>query len=489
MEENRMKKQPNVILLMCDQFRGDCLSFAHHPDVKTPFLDTLAANGTFFNRGYSACPSCIPARAALFTGKTPAHTGRVGYQDGIDWDYEHMLAQEFSDHGYQSACIGKMHVHPPRLACGFQTLKLHDGYIGHYRKANLPYWQHQNISDDYMHFLKGKHGIDADVNAGGVENNSWVTHPWIYPERDHPTNWVVDESIRFLETRDRSKPFFLMASFVRPHPPFDAPQSYYDMYKDKDLRAPAQGDWVDPALCQSDGMIMDSIHGCRDGTMRHDAMAGYYACITHIDHQIGRFITALENDETYNDTIIVFTSDHGELLFDNDCFRKVLPYEGSTHIPYIIHVGKNIKKTLPHTSESVVELRDIMPTLLDICELPIPEDIDGISLKHEIFEQQPIDRNYIHGEHARDIEQSNHYIVTSTDKYIWFSQTGIEQYFDLASDPREEHDRIQDESKASRIQELRSYLISELANREEGFSDGTKLLVGQPLKMTIATKK
>lgn len=119
-----MPQQPNVLLIMCDQMRGDCLGIDGHPDVQTPYLDTLAADGMLFENAYSACPSCIPARAALFCGKTPAGTGRVGYQDGIAWEYDHMLAQEMRDGGYQTAVVGKMHVHPPRLGCGFEHMRL-----------------------------------------------------------------------------------------------------------------------------------------------------------------------------------------------------------------------------------------------------------------------------------------------------------------------------------------------------------------------------
>lgn len=472
-------KKPNILLLMCDQFRGDCLSFANHPDVKTPYLDTLADDGIFFKNGYSACPSCIPARAALLSGRSQKLHGRVGYQEGINWNYDHMLAEELSKGGYYTQCVGKMHVHPPRFLCGFQGLKLHDGYIGHYRKANTPYYQHQNVSDDYMRFLKDKLGNFADVNGSGVENNSWITHPWPYEERYHPTNWVVDESIQFLEMRDRTKPFFLMASFVRPHPPFDAPKSYFDMYYGKKLREPAQGDWVDHHLCEQHGKTMDSIHGCNDEELRHQAMAGYYACITHIDHQIGRLITALENDETYNDTIILFTADHGELLFDNECFRKVLPYQGSINIPMIMHIGKNIRKVTPYKSDTIVELRDIMPTLLELAGLDIPETVDGLSLKQEIFNEPKNEREYLHGEHAGG-NQSNHAIITKEDKYIWFSQTGVEQYFNLINDPREEHNLINDESVRERIALLKKYLIDELKEREENYTDGTNLLKGTP---------
>lgn len=480
-----MSKRPNIILLMSDQYRGDCLSFLDHPDVKTPYLDTLASDGICFTNAYSACPSCVPARACLFTGKKPEHTGRVGYQDGVTWNYQHMMAEEFSQNNYQTVCIGKMHVHPPRLSCGFQTLKLHDGYIGHYRRANLPYWMHQNVSDDYMRTMCDKLGKDFDVNGSGVENNSWITHPWIYDERYHPTNWVTDESINFLETRDRTKPFFLMASYVRPHPPFDPPTTYYDMYKDKDLKEPLKSDWMKPELTKRDGKIMDSLHGCSDDRMTHDALAGYYASITHLDHQIGRLITALENDGTYNDTIIIFTSDHGDMLFDHGLFRKSLPYNGSSNIPYIIHVGKNIAKTVPHKSTSVVELMDIMPTLLDLSSIKIPEDIDGMSLKDEIYEGKHIDRDYIHGEHSGLDEIASQWIITEKDKYIWFTQSGEEQYFDLEKDPNELHNAIQDSNYQTRITELRQILIKELYGREEGYTDGKKLIAHQKQKLIL----
>ena len=159
--------------------------------------------------------------------------------------------------------------------------------------ASIPHFQHQTVTDDYLYDLKNALGSHADFNASGPECNSWVTHPWIYEERLHPTNWVTEESIRFLETRDRTRPFFLMSSYVRPHQPFDAPASYFDLYKDKELRAPACGDWDDTASTEQFGYRKDSIYGCNDAEQQHNAMAGYYACITHVDHQIGRLLSAL----------------------------------------------------------------------------------------------------------------------------------------------------------------------------------------------------
>lgn len=478
--------QPNILLLMCDQFRGDCLSFAGHPDVKTPYLDTLAAEGAFFGHAYSSCPSCIPARAALFTGKSQANHGRVGYEDGIDWNYDHMLAQELSDGGYQTGCIGKMHVHPVRKHCGFQSLRLHDGYLGHYRSATIPHCQHQTVTDDYLYDLKKVMGPQADVTASGPECNSWVTHPWIYDEHLHPTNWVTEESIRFLETRDRTRPFFMMSSYVRPHQPFDAPASYFDLYKDKQLREPAIGDWEDSSNTEHFGFIKDSIYGCRDAALRHNALAGYYACITHVDHQIGRLLTALMESGEYENTVIIFLSDHGELLFDHHLYRKVFPYEGSTHIPLLIRTGKNVCPTTPIRSNTLAELRDILPTILDFAHLPIPEGVDGFSLVPEITGTGHNNRPYLHGEHSFHSCLSNQFIVTETDKYIWYSETGKEEYFHLALDPREQHNAINDPQYQERIDWLRNALIRELDGREEGYSDGASLRRGYKPVTTLS---
>ena len=208
-------------------------------------------------------------------------------------------------------------------------------------------------------------------------------------------------------------------------------------------------------------------------------MAGYYGSISHVDHQIGRIITALHEEGVYDDTIIVFVSDHGEMLFDHSLWRKVFPYEGSTHIPFLMHIGKNIAPIIPHKVEGIAELRDIMPTLLELCDIDVPDSVDGISLVKNVLSDTQEIREYLHGEHSFHSAFSNHYIVTPQDKFIWYSETGQEQYFDLINDPRESHDAIHDETYQKRIDELRNILIQELKDREEGYSDGTKLIKGK----------
>lgn len=175
-------KQPNIVLIMTDQLRGDCMSFAGHSDVKTPYLDTLASKGVAFDNAYSSCPTCIPARAALHTGMSQTGHGRVGYEDGVAWNYAHTMAGELSKAGYYTQCVGKMHVYPLRNLTGFHHVELHDGYLHYNRRSDVPYYENQKVADDYMYWLKKEKGIDADVIDTGLECNSWVSRPWMYDE-------------------------------------------------------------------------------------------------------------------------------------------------------------------------------------------------------------------------------------------------------------------------------------------------------------------
>ena len=479
-------KQPNIILIMTDQLRWDCLGYAGHPDVKTPYLDTLAAKGVVFDHAYSACPSCIAARAALHTGMEQSHHGRVGYEDNIPWNYEHTMAGELTKAGYYTQCVGKMHVHPLRNYLGFDNVDLHDGYLHAARYGSVPYKESQFVADDYFYWLKQELGVTADVTDTGIDCNSYLARPWMHEEKYHPTNWVTERSLDFLRRRDPRKPFFLMASYLRPHPPFDAPQYYFDLYKDKELRAPFIGSWETDEYLKRDGRIFDSKTGPVDPELARQAQIGYYACITHLDHQIGRLIMALIEQELYDDSIIIFTSDHGEELCDHHMFRKSRPYEGSCHIPLLISAGKNVLPDIKSSSvcHDVAELRDIMPTLLEIAGTEIPAPVDGHSLLPLAKDPGSTARTWLHGEHSYG-EFSNHWIVTETDKYIWYSETGEEQYFCLKEDPHELINRIGDAGCQDRIKELRGHLIDSLKGRLEGFTDGSVLIPGRPYPPTL----
>lgn len=461
--------KPNIVLIVADQFRGDCLGFMGHPDVKTPYLDTLASRGAYFPNMYSACPSCIPARAALLTGLSQEHTGRVGYQDGLPWEYEHTLAGELSKEGYYTQCVGKMHVHPPRKLMGFHNIEIHDGYLHYYRREDTPACEHQTFYDDYLYWLKDQKGITRDIDDAGVQCNSWLARPWPYEEKYHPTNWVTERALDFLRKRDREQPFFLNVSYVRPHPPLDAPQCYFDMYRHMNLRKPVRGDWNDETALLARGREFDSLTGTLDEHQTNEALIGYYACITHLDHQIGRLFEALPKN-----TVVMFTSDHGEMLMDHMLFRKSLPYRGSANVPMILYGTDLLGR-----QDRVCELRDVLPTLVDIAGGEKRDFTDGESLL-----DQGTGREYLHGEHTYG-ELSNHYIVTRKDKYLWFTKTGREQYFDLEKDMYETHNAINDECCKERTAFLRRCLIESLKDRPEGFVKDGCLVSGRPVSPMI----
>lgn len=211
----------------------------------------------------------------------------------------------------------------------------------------------------------------------------------------------------------------------------------------------------------------------------------YSALVEHIDHQIGRFLLKLGEYGLLDDTIIVFGSDHGDMLGDHTCLRKSFPYQGSIHIPLLVYdPGENLGEKKDINLDQIVELRDIMPSLLDFCDIDIPDTVEGSSVKGLINGKNEDLRKYLHGEHAYG-KYSNHYIIDKNYKYIWYSQTGLEQFFDMKTDPHETKDLTETKEYGDLIAKYRKYLIKELEGREEGFVKDEKLIVGRPIKTTL----
>ena len=471
-----MSDKPNVILICVDQWRGDCLSIAGHPVVHTPFLDRLALKGARFTRAYTAVPSCIAARAALYTGLGQRTHGRVGYQDGVPWDYPVTIAGEFTRHGYQTQAVGKMHVYPERSQMGFQNVILHDGPLHFARRQN----RNLDMVDDYLPWLRQQLGREADYFDHGVNCNSTVARPWDKPEHVHPTNYIVTQAIDFLRRRDPRKPFFLYMSFHRPHPPYDPPAWAFEQYLHRPMPDVPVGDWVDVLAEYADPFRPDTIVGEIPPHLLHRARAGYYGHMTHIDQQVNRFVENLEDFGLYDDTFICFVADHGELIGDHHLFRKCLPYEGSARVPLMLKGPRNAGIRRNAALNPVVELRDVMPTLLDCAGLPIPEAVEGRSFLPIARGENCEWRDYVHGEHVI-LGQSVQWVTDGHEKYVWFSGTGHEQLFDLDDDPQELHDLAGDSAAAGRVAHWRGVLMEELAGREEGFTDGERLIPGQPV--------
>jgi arylsulfatase A-like enzyme len=472
------QKRPNIVLICADQWRGDCLGAAGHPAVETPYLDDMCLYGTRFTAAYSATPSCISARAALMTGLSQRSHGRVSYEDSVTWNYETYLADEFTRHGYQTQAIGKMHVFPERSQCGFQNVILHDGYL-HASRARGGV--RLELNDDYIQWLREKSGNPtADYFDHGLNCNGFVVRPWDKAEELHPTNYITTQAVDFLRRRDTRKPFFLYLSYHRPHPPLDPPAWALEQYLDKELPPPPCGAWSEQFSSHHTPQRSDLFSGRLTPQKQRRAQAGYYGSMTHIDHQLNRLREAIIDYGLLGETIFCFTSDHGEMLGDHDLYRKGVAYEGSAKIPLVFR-GPGIP--MGNVSGVPAELRDLMPTLLDLAGLPIPEVVEGESLVRAMQGERDGFKSYIHGEHGA-LGQAMQWLTDGEWKYIWLSNDGIEQLFNLKSDPQELYDLAAAEPQ--KLAEWRGRLIEELTGREEGFVEGGKLVCGRPYRASLS---
>ncbi len=457
--------QPNMILIMTDQQRGDCVRCDEQAPtaLETPNLDQLAAEGTRFRRAYSATPSCIPARASLLTGMDPWHTGILGMGGGqspLHDRFLHTLPGELSRAGYHTQAIGKNHFHPQRALNGY-----HNTILDESGRGEPPF-----VSDYHLWFERHKEG-NYGPRDHGVDWNSWMGRPTHLPEHLHPTYWTAAQAIDWLDRRDPNKPFFLKVSFARPHSPYDPPRWYYDMYAGRDVPAPHLGDWSamhdDPVAAAN----VNAWRGRRTAVEIHRARQCYYGSITFIDHQIGRLIEAVKRNHpaAWNNTWVVFLSDHGDMLGDHHLWRKTYAYEGSARVPLIVRPPDNWTGSRGQVRDEVVELRDLMPTLLDAAGAETPGTVDGQSMLPLVRgDADPSWRQVLHGEHCPcySHEQAMHYLTDGRTKYIWLPYLGREQLFDLVEDPGETRDLASGPAPHPSLAAWRRQLVSIFEQRQ-----------------------
>ena len=458
-------RKPNILLVMPDQMRGDCLSLEGHPVVSTPVIDEIGGAGMHFRRGYTTCASCIPARRSLLTGQYPSTNGMVGYEEGVPIRTV-TFPEILRDAGYRTVITGRyMHQSPYEHSYGFEERVLGSTYI---------------LNDDYAAFLDTEVPALGGIRGIGLSYNGWQAKPWPLPEYLHPTNWTVARAREVIASSD-GRPLFLSASFYAPHPPFFPPGFYMESMARRRLPEPSIGGWeVRPD--RDAGMGVDAHRTILEGSTLERAQAGYFGLIDHLDDQLYWMITEFVamSRQRGREWMVIFTSDHGEMLGDHYLFRKCEPYEGASRIPFLIQGSPGLGFSAGARSDVPVCLEDLMPTILETAGLPIPEGVDGMSLVPLLRGSGSIDRDCVHGEHAPcyDEEQAYHALFGSRMKYVWRPADGTEELFDLAEDPRELVNLAGE--RADETAAWRERLVGQLTGRAEGFVSGGRLVSGRP---------
>ena len=456
----KYEKPSNILFIMDDQHRGDCIGAVGADWLETPNLDKLASEGVLFRKAYSSIPSCLPARTAILTGKSPWAHGILGYFNPAE-RYDEEMPRMFTDAGYRTHAVGKNHFHPMRNTHGYESILLEEGWhsvIKGDSKCDYQQWFEKVAPEMEMN----KTGLHYTDHRGG--------RYFLYADSLHPTYWTAQQAVNFLKSYREDRPWFLKVSFQRPHPPFDPPKRWHDYYTNKSFPMPKVGDWAKEKYGNKTGsleILTNATSGNFSEEETRNSLQSYYAGISYVDEQIGRVIQALKKRGEYDNTLILFTADHGDMMGDNHIWRKCRAYEGSANIPMILRWPKNkaVNLVRGQIRDELIELRDVLPTFLDVAGFPKPQDMDGESMLN-IFRGEQW-RTILDLEHAQIYEPDNAWtcLTDGRFKYIYFTLTGQQQLFDLSKDPDELRDLAMEEEYSSLVFQWRKKMINHLSRR------------------------
>jgi choline-sulfatase len=371
-----MRKRPNILMIQTDQHRHDLMTCAGRALVPTPNMDRLADRGVRFTNAYCASPVCVASRMAMLTGLYPHSTDVVNNTDRLDWRYR-TLAHHFAEYGYLTALIGKMHFNDAH-AHGFASyLSINDwlAYLGPKQRlyadeiASHPLAPHffSTMIDDGAGFPDVSGLWDgASPWVGHVTRSDFSTMASLIPEADQLDAFIARESVRMLESAG-DQPFMLVASLMKPHTPLFAPADWTLRYPIDGMALPDIGE-----VASYPRHLQERIRsfGEQAERMRRAHRAGYLANLSYVDVCIGRILDGLERAGLAGDTIVVYTSDHGEMDGDHGMFQKFCMFEPAVRVPLIVCDPR--RGGGGRTSDALVEQVGLYPTLAELAGIPAP---------------------------------------------------------------------------------------------------------------------
>lgn len=440
-----MSNQPNILIIQADEHRQDCLGAYGNPDVKTPHIDSLATDGVRYNNSFCPYPVCTPSRYSFLTSLyARQHLGASNHctiPQGLP-----TFPRVLQNAGYKTKAVGKMHLTPTYANVGFEELILAEqNGAGRYE-------------DDYHRWLR-EEGLYDRIDLIDQEREYRQNAPQEYwdtvgamvsdlDEAHHSTTWIADRAMDELNTW-HSGGHLLMTSFIKPHHPFDPPAPWHTMYDPQALQ-------MLPGY--TDTPLERDIHYSR-GYFPYTEMtekkirlatAMYYATISQIDHHVGRMIQHLKDNGLYDNTLILYNSDHGDYMgFHHLLLKGNYMYDPVIKVPLIIkypnqaHAGS--------VSNDLVNTIDVGPTLLNIANCETPNTMIGADLRTCVQ-----NRTYMFAEMGRGRE----YMIRShTHKLLWCKDANQSQFFDLQDDPFELHNRITDPKSQQQITDMKNALV------------------------------
>lgn len=447
--------RPNILLIFTDQQRADTIHAGGNPVIRTPHLDRLAREGVLFSSAYTPSPVCVPARCSLIHGQYPHNTGCADNGHCMPEDRPTFM-QALADAGYRTHGIGKMHFNPDRQGLrGFQT------------REHQEELRNDVEEDDYLKFLQAN-GYDHVYDPFGPRGEMYyIPQPAQMPAKFHGTQWTGDRAIEFIRGADSSSPFLLWASFIHPHPPFSPPTPWNKLYRGPLMPLPKR-----PESCEALHTYINRIQNrykYRDNGIDNNLLrvmkAHYYACISFIDFQVGRMLDALEETGRLEDTLILYTSDHGEFLGDYDCFGKRSMLDAAARIPMVVRYPERFSPG--ETCDTPTNLVDVMPTLLAVGGVgPNACDLDGRDLA-EVAGDGRWDRT-VYSQYQRDA-LGVYMAVNRRWKYVYSAPDRREFLFDRVHDPDETRSRAGLSLCQDDLKEMRASLFE--FYRREGVSD------------------
>ncbi|MCL2363733.1 MAG: sulfatase-like hydrolase/transferase [Defluviitaleaceae bacterium] len=433
--------KPNILLITCDQMRADAMGCAGNPIVQTPHLDALAASGVRFANAFTPYPVCEPARASITTGLYPHKCQWYNPESGGEEIHTNLpvLGTELSNRGYSTYAMGKLHYHPytppgaPKVTHGIETVE----FAEEGRWANLYNGAHG--LEDYLDYLETV-GYGGYSRAHAVGNNDIFATVSPLPQEHYVDSWVATRSIHYMQKHVNDtpeKPFFMWASFPKPHSPYDPPRPYDAMYDPREIPPPTG------AIDEIKARGLDAVHKSHfkyhwntvSDAAKQVIKAHYYGLISFQDKQVGRMMDFLENAGIRDNTIVIFTSDHGDMMGDFGLYFKTLMYRPSVNVPFIVSYPKRWPESV--VSDALVGLQDIFPTLMNLSGAPA-EQTDGLDLTAVVNNKAECRDAYVAYFCTEEAPESKRIMYADKQyKYIYNACGAVEELYDTVNDSSE----------------------------------------------------